>query len=456
MTADGAGGDEAREAGPPSVWAMGLWALAAVGVNSIIGAGFYLLPTQYFLVAGAWAPPILLLVGGLMFAIALCFAEVGSRFSENGGAYLYVRAAFGPVAGFEIGWVLYLSRLVATASMLAALLMLLRVITGHDWGPGAASLVVIPLTVVVAGFSIVGGRTNAALVTALAIIKVAPVLLLLAIGLPQVHMEALVPTGPLELKSFGAAAAIAMFSYAGFENLAIPAGEASNPKRDVPRALCVSLAAGIVLLVGANALAIGLVPGLADSRLALADAGRQVMGGFGWWLIACTAVMAVVGSKAGSLLANSRLLQGLAQQGDIAGVFGRRSARFGTPVVAVVVSSVAVAALALSGSFESLVGLAVGTRVLVYAGVAVAALRLRLDRSGALAPPARFEMPAPRLLTTIVLCGCGGVLLQMTPTQFLAIGGGLALGLILFAAGRLRRGAAIDLGPPQGAPTSEP
>jgi amino acid transporter len=418
---------------------MGAWSLAALGVNSIIGAGFYLLPAQYYAVAGAWTPAILLLVGAMMFAIALCFAEVGSRFSENGGAYLYVRSAFGAFAGFEVAWVLYLSRLVATASMIAALLMLLRVITGLPWGLAESILLVVPLTVVVAGFSIVGGRANAGLVTTLAVMKIGPVLLLLAVGLPQMEVSALAPTQGLELGQLGAAAAMALFSYAGFENLAIPAGEARDPKRDVPRALCASLAAGVILLVGANAVAIGLVPDLAASSLALADAARQVMGPLGWWLIAVTALVAVVGSKAGSLLANSRLLQSLADQGQVPAVFGRRSRRFGTPSVAVVVSAVVVVALALSGSFASLVVLSVGTRVLVYASVALAALRLRADRTGTRAPPARFEMPAPRVMVAIVLTGCGGILLQSTPAQLLAIGAGLLAGLVLFGFEAFRR-----------------
>ncbi len=411
---------------------MGPWALAAVGVNSIIGAGFYLLPAEYFKVAGAWAPVVLLAVGVLMFAIALAFAEVGSRFTSNGGAYLYVRTAFGSLAGFEVGWLLYLSRVIATASMMAALLMLLKVITGVTWGLAPSAAVVIGMTIVVAAFSIVGGKANAALVTGLAVVKIAPVLLLVIIALPQLHWNRLVLDQAIGFKQVGAAAVMAMFSYAGFENLAIPAGEASNPKKDVPRALVLSLTAGIILLVASNSTAIGLVPNLASSELALGDAAQQVMGPAGWWMIALTAVMAVVGSNAGSLLANSRLLQGLADQGDVPAWLGARSRRYGTPVVAVVISAILVVALALTGSFASLVVLSVGTRVLVYSSVAVAALRLRAPSMQERAPPARFHMPAPPLVVGIVLLGCGGILLQMNAKQIVAIIAGLLVGLVLY------------------------
>ena len=412
---------------------MGPIALAAVGVNSIIGAGFYLLPAQYFAVVGPWAPLVLLAVGVLMFAIALCFAEVGSRFEVSGGAYLYVRAAYGPLAGFEVGWVLYLSRLVSTAAMFSALIMLLKVTTGLEWGLGPSAVVIGVMTVVVAAFSIVGGRANAGLVTALAVIKVAPVVLLIALAAPVLDTAALAPGPAPGWSALGAAAAMAMFSYAGFENLAIPAGEASNPQRDVPRALVISLAAGVVLLVGANAVAIGLVNGLSDSKLALADAAQVVMGPAGWWMIAVTAILAVVGSKAGSLLANSRLLQGLADQGDIAAWFGGRSKRYGTPATAVVVSSALVAALALSGTFQSLVVLAVGTRVLVYASVALSVVRLRARDGYGAAPAARFRMPLAPLMVGVVLAGCGGILATMTLTQGVALAAGLTLGLLLYA-----------------------
>jgi basic amino acid/polyamine antiporter, APA family len=419
--------------------AMGPVALAAVGVNSIIGAGFYLLPAQYFAVVGPWAPLVLLAVGVLMFAIALCFAEVGSRFETSGGAYLYVRAAFGPLAGFEVGWVLYLSRLVSTAAMFSALIMLLKVTTGLQWGLGASAVVIGVMTVAVAAFSIVGGRANAGLVTTLAVIKIAPVVLLIAVAAPSLDTAALAP-GPLPAWSaLGAAAAMAMFSYAGFENLAIPAGEASNPQRDVPRALIISLAAGVVLLVGANAVAIGLVQNLDASDLALADAAQVVMGPAGWWMIAITAILAVVGSKAGSLLANSRLLQGLADQGDIPRWFGGRSERYGTPATAVLVSSALVVGLALSGTFQSLVVLAVGTRVLVYASVALSAARLRARDGAGVVSPARFRMPAAPLMVGVVLAGCGGILATMTPMQGVALAAGLALGLLLYAAQAYQR-----------------
>jgi amino acid transporter len=225
---------------------------------------------------------------------------------------------------------------------------------------------------------------------------------------------------------------LAIFVISGFEMLCIPAGEASNPQRDVPRALLVALMAGVALIVTANVVAIGLVPDLGASRLALADAGQAALGLPGWWMIAVAAVLAAVGNNVSGLLASSRLLAGLADEGDIPGVLGRRSARYGTPVVAVIVTAIVIIALALSGSFVWLVGLASGTRLLIYIGVAVATARLRAPRFTQTVPAARFRTPAPRLVLVLSVLGSLSILTVMTSSQLAAMGAGLVAGLLLF------------------------
>ncbi len=425
-------GDAAAGADRNGVRALGMWSLASVGLNLVVGAGFFLLPSQFFAVSGAWSPWIILLVGAFIVPIALSFAEVGSRFSGNGGPYLYVRAAFGPLVGFEIGWILWLSRIISHASVLAGLLMLLEIIAGRPLGDLAKAAVVVGLTGAIGYFSVVGGDTNARLVTGLAVVKIAAVFALIVAGLPQVEWTRLAPQVDLSLAQFGQAAVLAIFVISGFEMLSIPAGEASNPQRDVPRALLVSLMAGVALIVAANVVAIGLVPDLGSSRLALADAGQAAMGQVGWWMIAVAAVLAAVGNNVSGLLASSRLLAGLADEGDIPGVLGRRSARYGTPVVAVVATATVIIVLALSGSFVWLVGLASGTRVLIYLGVAVATARLRASRLADRVPPARFRTPAPRVVLVLSVLGSLSILTAMTLSQLVAIGSSLVAGLLLY------------------------
>src|SRR3989337_1416077 len=84
--------------------ALGKWDLTAIGINQVIGSAIFLLPSQVAAQVGNWSPIAFLAAGFASLLVALCFAEVGSRFEGSGGPYLYTRAAFGRFVGFEVGW----------------------------------------------------------------------------------------------------------------------------------------------------------------------------------------------------------------------------------------------------------------------------------------------------------------------------------------------------------------
>src|SRR5262249_37167146 len=75
---------------------LGKWDLTALGVNQVIGGAIFLIPSQLAAQAGNWSPIAFVLAGVASLFVALCFAELGSRFDNTGGPYLYTRAAFGP------------------------------------------------------------------------------------------------------------------------------------------------------------------------------------------------------------------------------------------------------------------------------------------------------------------------------------------------------------------------
>src|SRR5258708_4820115 len=99
------------------VRAIRRWDLLALVLNSIIGAGIFGLPSKVFEVAGTYSLMAYLVCAVAVVLVILCFAELGSRFKETGGPYLYAYHAFGPWFGFQIGWLIWLARLTAFASM---------------------------------------------------------------------------------------------------------------------------------------------------------------------------------------------------------------------------------------------------------------------------------------------------------------------------------------------------
>lgn len=90
---------------------IGPWVLTAFGFNTTVGAGIFELPAKIQALVGNYSVVVLILCGLLMALIALRFSEVGSRFDRSGGPQLYASIAFGPVVGFAVGWLLWVSRL---------------------------------------------------------------------------------------------------------------------------------------------------------------------------------------------------------------------------------------------------------------------------------------------------------------------------------------------------------
>ena len=213
------------------------WELVAIAVNGIIGAGIFGLPSEVFGRIGAYS---LFAFGACTLVVALiilCFAEVGSRFSDTGGPYLYAREAFGPLVGFEVGWLIWIARLTAFAANCNLLVGYLS----FFWpvaGSGAPRAAIITLIVIVIAMVNIAGVRDAAMVSNFFTIgKLIPLLLFIAIGLFFLQ-PANYSLGPAPgYGQFSSACLLLIYAFSGFEMAIIPAGEARDPRRNAPFAL---------------------------------------------------------------------------------------------------------------------------------------------------------------------------------------------------------------------------
>src|SRR5262245_53510412 len=96
---------------------IGRWDLVALMVNVSMGAGILGLPSRLFELTHGYSLLVLILSGALIGVIAICFAEVGSRFADSGGPYLISRTVFGAGAGFIVGWLYWISRVLTFATI---------------------------------------------------------------------------------------------------------------------------------------------------------------------------------------------------------------------------------------------------------------------------------------------------------------------------------------------------
>ena len=352
----------------------------------------------------AWA-----LAAALIGAIVLCFAEVASRFSGTGGAYLFTRATFGPFVGLQIGWMSYFVRIITGAVQANVFSTYLA-----EYWPGAGT----PLgsAAVTAGFlgllamvNIRGVLSGARLSNAIAVIKIAPLLALGALGLLWIATQPApshVPSDPT-VGSWLEVLLLLMFAYGGFETAMIPLAEARNPRRDAPIALLCGLGLAAALYLTAQLAVLATVSDPGSSSRPLAEAARVVLGGPGAAVLTLAALISVYGWLSSNMLAVPRLSMALADTGDFPGFFRRVHSRFRTPWVSILVFAGLSWVLAnMAGLLQNL-GLAAVSRLFTYGLVCAAlpVLRRRERQTGSGIPPAQFRVPLGPLLAAVGVIG---------------------------------------------------
>jgi basic amino acid/polyamine antiporter, APA family len=358
------------------VRAIGRWSLAALTVNCIIGSGVFRLPS---VLAGLLGRASVLAVGLAAIAMGVimaCFSEVTSRFAETGGPYLYAREAFGRFTGIQVGWLVWFVRLTACAANANLFVDYL----GQFW-PGATQtvpkLTILTLLVgVLAAMNVRGIRTGARVSNFFTAAKLASLGLVAAAGtiyLITSHHgipEAVFSPGT---NDWGRAIVLLIFAYGGFEAALISAGEAKDPRRDMPFGLFAALLTCVVIYGLIQWVVVGVLPDPGHSERPLADVARIILGHGGGVLIGLGALFSIYGYLSGNMLATPRITFALAERGDFPSVFRVVHPRFRTPYVSIFVFALLVWLLALFGSFAGNATLSAGSRLFYY-GVICAAL----------------------------------------------------------------------------------
>ena len=365
---------------PALVRAIGRWSLAALILNSIIGTGVFILPGTIGGMLG-WRSMIAWALAALVIAaMVFCFAEVASRFTGAGGAYLYAEAAFGRFAGIQIGWLTYFARCV-TAAVQANLFTTYLAEFWPAAGTRAGSFAVTTLFLgLLAVINFRGVKSGTQVSNFFAVVKVVPLLVFGAMGLSWLvggHTVAAPVASADTTGGWLRAMLLLMFAYGGFESGVIPLAEAKDPRRDAPFALLMGL--GLVTLVYLAAQVAVLVtlhdPGA--SARPLAESARVILGAGGAVFMVVTAMLSVYGWMASNMVTVPRLTMAMADQGDLPRVFARIHPRTHTPWVSIVVFTVIAWALAIQATLLQNLSLSAVSRLFPYAAVCAALIAFR-------------------------------------------------------------------------------
>ena len=412
---------------------LGRWDLTAIGINQVIGGAIFLMPAVVAREVGNWAPIALVLIGIASLAVALCFAEVGSRFEGTGGPYLYTRAAFGRFIAFEVGWMQWFTRVTSQASIANGLALAL----GFYWplvttGIGRAA-VISALTLGLLWINVRGIKHSAWVVNALTIGKLVPLFIFVIGGLFFLRLDRLTPLPPVTLAQASSGALLLIFTFGGYDVIGVPAGEAKDPRRHIPFAFIVTMSLVTMIFVLAQVVAMSALPDVAKSTTPMADAAAVMFGAIGGLMISVGSVVSMTGNNAGQVLTGSRMLYALAENQELPRWFARIHPVFRTPHHCVIFTSVVALVLMLSGSFVFLAAVSAVARLLTYLGACGAMIALRRAAYAEQVKPATFVVPGGLLVPAIAIGSSLLILVLANRQQLLAGLAALAAGAVLFA-----------------------
>lgn len=337
---------------------------------------------------------ILILVTPLFWAAptAMMTAELTAAIPEEGGYYIWVKRALGPFAGFlcavwswMYSWVDAAIYPVLFAEYVDSLFKLFGMTSPGEFNPwvkwAIGMVAILPFTYLNLRGAVPVGRTS----RWMAVILLAPFVILVAVGLPRwlanpaAHMTPFVPTGMSVTEGFSAGLFVVMWNYLGWDNVSTIAGEVDDPPRVFPRALkwsvpIITIAYLLPALIGA----VYLPDPSKWTEGAWTEIGQMAVGPWlGFWFV-IAGVLSSLGMFSAMLLTASRLPYVMAKEQYLPEVFTRHHPKFGTPVVSILVSALFYSIL----SFQSFTDLAIVDVILYSAAlalefVALAVLRFR-------------------------------------------------------------------------------
>ena len=388
---------------PELVRDLGLSNAGAVVVGTIIGSGIFLVPREMMQAVGSARVVYLAwVVGGLLsFFGALTYAELGAMKPQAGGEYVYVRDAYGPLAGFLYAWTWFL--IAKPASIATVTTGLVRILATfpifsffsqpcvtHPFTINYGQLVAIGAAVLVSWLNYIGVRKAGEFQFLFTLLKVAIILGIVAVGFSYhggtwANFATEFAGAKGGVAGFFAALVAALWAYDGWNDLTMVAGEIRNPQRNIPLSLIWGVATVGALYILVNAAVQYVLPAatVAVSERPASDAVALVLGQAGASLVSAGMAISMLVTLNGTIMSGARVPFAVARDGYFFQALAEVHPRFRTPSVAIVVQAVLAIVLLLlvneRGSFRQFFSLAIFAEWLFYmiAGSTVFVFRRR-------------------------------------------------------------------------------
>ena len=422
---------------------LSLFGLTMIAVGSCIGSGIFVSPYQvadavqhhgYFLLV--WV------VGGIIALTgALTFAELGSMFPKAGGVYVFLREAYGDLAGFLYGWVILL---VVNTGALAALGV---AFAGYlkffipDMTEPLRIGIAIGTIIVLTAINVTGVQTSQFLSNVFTTLKLAAIAGIIVVGFiffdpSQINLEfSLADNVPADLPNALLIALIGvLWSFGGWHHATYVAGEAINPQRTVPRAMILGTVIVTTTYLLVNLAYTMLLP-LNDIAQTEQVAGDAIAAIFPWGgkAVAIAIAISIFGTIAIYTMSAPRIYFAMAKDGIFFKSLAFVHPRFRTPSNAMIIQAVwAVILLLAWGTFENLITYVTFMDIAFMTLAGIALIRLRLKQPDLQRPYRVIGYPIIPLIFILISGAFVINTLIQRPIQAVAGLGLLGLGIGLY------------------------
>ena len=372
---------------------LGLFDGIALLVGITIGAGIFKTPQVIASYINSFSIVIILWLSVAVFVYvgALIYAELGSRFPQTGGEYVYMQKAFGPFFGFLFGWAqLFIIR----TSPTAALSLLSADYLGYFFPlDHSQKIIIASLIIIVFGFiNILGVNKGSAYNKFSSSVKITGLMFFCLIGLILTSgdfsklSESVSPTASLgPVGNLIAAIMMIVFSFLGWDRVGYVAGEMKNPKKVIPQSMFYGMLIVTMLYLGSNILyhsVIGL-EGMRSSSIVASDTAISLFGNIGASLISIMVIISATGSVNGTMMATTRVYYAMAKDGLIFKWFNYIDPKFQTPTHAIIAHCIwSIALILIRQNFETLVAGMVFAILIFYGFTTVAFFKFRKEKIG--------------------------------------------------------------------------
>jgi APA family basic amino acid/polyamine antiporter len=406
-------------------------------VGAIIGADIYVASSFGARYLGPFSLAVWVIAGVFAMVIALCFAQCAGLLPKVGGPYAYAKEAWGPFAGFIVGWALWFAELISLAVFPIAFTQYLMFFL-PNLDPLLQVLTKTIFVLFLAATNIIGVRAAGRINDLLTIAKLAPLVFFSVAGIAWVILNPAgvsanfsQPMAPFGFANFGTALVLIFWAYAGFEISTIPAGEINEPGKTIPKAIILGISIVTVFYLTTNTLlfAVRNWTLLANDTAPLATAANSMLSQnatlalIGGAIVGVGALISVAGSNESGMLGTSRLGYALAADGLFPKLFARVHPKFKTPYASIAIQSAIALVAAVVGSLSLLISVSVFFMAVSYLATCGSVFALRKNRT-----VPQFRVRGGVILAVLGIVFSIYLISQCTPLQ-------LGLGVALLLAG---------------------